>query len=515
MTDRELLEQLARHRSEDAFNEIVRRHVDLVHSAAFRQLGNADTARDITQNVFILLAKQAKQLRPEVILTGWLYRTTRNLCLEHLRKDQRRREREQAAVEHLMNDSTDQWEHVAPQLEPAMDELNDAERHAVLLRFFKNKTLREVGNELGIGEDAAQKRVSRALDRLRDIFTKRGIALPATALAATISGSAIQATPAAILTTISTAALGAGLTAAVATATLNTTSTMTTLFNLKTAAAIIAAAAVTGTSTYLVKENEADRLRADYQAVTETNGRLATDQQQAESTIRLREVRIEQLKKDASDVHRLRGEVDRLNRALTDTDQLRVQNAALREKLALLAVEELPDSVEDDPGVSKPSFSVGQNVSLKKDEGLIAGGWETSPGRRTILFVRPTIPTSARDAILMESKIIEFPESALEKYQLTSLLTDPFPLGTDVHTERTLTTSLEVFDMIFADISSDPSVRIIGAPRVGNFSGQEGSMSVDGPEHSIEMRLLPELIDDGAGINLKFEADYHQRVASE
>lgn len=278
MTDRELLTQLARRRSEDAFNEIVRRHVDLVHSAALRQLGNADTTRDITQNVFLLLAKQAGQLKPDVILTGWLYRTTRNLCLEHIRNDQRRRDREQAAADHLMNTAHDQWEHVAPELEPAMDELNESERHAVLLRFFENRSLRDVGTELGIGEDAAQKRVSRALDRLREIFTKRGVTLSATALATTISGSAVQAAPATILTTLSTTAIGAGLTAAATTATLNTASTMNTLITLKTAAAVIAAVAVTGTSTYLVKEKEVERLRAEQSVVTAEHTRLAADQ---------------------------------------------------------------------------------------------------------------------------------------------------------------------------------------------------------------------------------------------
>jgi len=326
MTDRELLNQLARQRSENAFNEIVRRHVDLVNSAAFRQLGSADTARDITQIVFILLTKQAKQLKPDVILTGWLYRTTRNLCLEHIRKDQRRREREQAAADHLMNTtSADQWEHVAPQLEPAMDELNDAERHAVLLRYFKNKSLRDVGVELGIGEDAAQKRVSRALDRLRDIFTKRGVTLSATALATTLSGSAVQAAPAAVITTISTAALGAGLTAAV-----NTTSTMTTLFNLKTAAAVIAAAAITGTSTYLVKEREVDRVNTEQRTLNETHAKLAADQEQARTTIQLRDDQIAMLKKDLADLPRLRGEVDRLNRGLAAMNKLQAENEKLR-----------------------------------------------------------------------------------------------------------------------------------------------------------------------------------------
>ncbi|HAV63632.1 MAG TPA: hypothetical protein DCY13_14855 [Verrucomicrobiales bacterium] len=337
MTDRELLDQVARQRSEDAFNEIVRRRVDLVYSAALRQLGNADQARDVAQNVFIRLAQQMDRLQPGVILTGWLYRTTRNLCLETLRSERRRREREQAAAEQLMNlPATTDWNQVAPALEPAMDELSEADRDAVLLRYFENKSLREVGTTLGIGEDAAQKRVSRALERLREIFAKRGVTLSAAALATTISGGAVQAVPAAMVTTISSAALGAGL---AATTILNTTSTMTTLLNLKTAAAVLTAAAVTGTSTYLVKDREVDRLRSREIALNEFQASLTTDQNQALAAIQLRDRQIESLKKEVAELPRLRGEVDRLNRELERLAGIQVERDHAKQALAELQDE--------------------------------------------------------------------------------------------------------------------------------------------------------------------------------
>lgn len=330
MTDRELLDQIARQQSEAAFTEIVRRHLNLVYSAAFRQLGNPDAARDLAQNVFILLARQAAQLKGEVVLTGWLYRTTRNLCLETIRGDRRRLEREQAAAENLMNNEpVNPWEQIAPALDPAMDELTEADRQAVLLRFFQNKSLREVGAELGVGEDAAQKRVSRALDRLRDIFGKRGITLPAAVLATAISGGAIQSAPAAVLSFVTTSALASGL---VATTSLLTQSTSTSmnLLNLKTTAAVLAAAAVTGTSTYLVKEHQADRLRADYASLEESRAKLATEQQQAIASIQLRDEQIEQLKKEVADLPRLRGEVDKLNRDLAAMNKVQIENEQLR-----------------------------------------------------------------------------------------------------------------------------------------------------------------------------------------
>jgi RNA polymerase sigma factor (sigma-70 family) len=316
MTDRELLDQLSRDRSEAAFTELVRRHIDLVHSAALRQLGDADTARHITQQVFLLLAREAGRLPAAVILSGWLYRTTRHLCLETLRRDRRRRERERTAAAQLMNDATaNPWEQVAPALEPAMDELGETDRQAILLRYFENRSLREVGAALGLGEDAAQKRVSRALDRLREIFSRRGVSLSATALAGSLSAGAVQAAPAGLAVTISTAALGG---AAVATATTLATkgaSTAMNLINLKTAAAILGAAAVTGTATYVVQEREAEQLRTENTALNQTHAKLASDQQQALTMIQLRDEQIAVLKKGMEDLPRLRGEVDGLRRA--------------------------------------------------------------------------------------------------------------------------------------------------------------------------------------------------------
>lgn len=330
MTDRELLDQLSRDRSEAAFTELVRRHINLVHSAALRQLGDAENARDITQQVFLLLAWEARRLPTAVILSGWLYRTTRHLCLETLRRDRRRREREHTAAEQLMNDATaNPWEQVAPALEPAMDELGETDRQAILLRYFENRSLREVGVALGLGEDAAQKRVSRALDRLRDIFSRRGVSLSATALAGSLAAGAVQAAPAGLAVTISTAALGG---AAVVTATTLATegaSTAMNLINLKTAAAILGAAAVTGTATYVVQEREADQLRTENTTLNQTHAKLASDQQAALAMIQLRDEQIERLKRDVADLPRLRGEVDRLNRQLMELAELRQQHEEL------------------------------------------------------------------------------------------------------------------------------------------------------------------------------------------
>jgi RNA polymerase sigma factor (sigma-70 family) len=159
--DAELLRRYAMGHSEAAFADLVRRHVDLVYSAALR-LVNGDThrAQDVTQEVFSELARRAKPLVRHPALIGWLYTTTRQTAWHLIRSEQRRAAREQRA--HTMNEflgrpvAEPDWEYLRPVLEEAMHELNQADRVAVLLRFFKNKSLREVGLELGLTDFASR-----------------------------------------------------------------------------------------------------------------------------------------------------------------------------------------------------------------------------------------------------------------------------------------------------------------------------------------------------------------------
>ena len=169
-SDQELLRNYAEHRSQPAFEELVRRHVDLVYSAALRIVRRADAAEDVTQCAFTALAQNARRVAKHPILSGWLHLTTRNLAAKTVRSEVRRRAREEAAA--LVNrreaDPTDApWERVAQDLDGALGELSDADRVPLLLRYFERKSAREIGQTLGINEEAAQKRVARAVERLR------------------------------------------------------------------------------------------------------------------------------------------------------------------------------------------------------------------------------------------------------------------------------------------------------------------------------------------------------------
>jgi RNA polymerase sigma factor (sigma-70 family) len=216
MDDLQLLREYAERRSDQAFTELVNRHIHFVYSTALRLVEERQLAEDVTQMVFIRLARKADSLRHGTVLTGWLYRTTQFVAQTVRRSNWRRRKRESLAMEfsELNHESESVWKEVAPLLEEAMGHLRQAEQDAVLLRFFAGKSLREVGAALGVSDDTAQKRVDRAVDKLRDYFTRRGVATSATLLTSTLAAHTVQAAPAVFASTLAasvTSGASAGL----------------------------------------------------------------------------------------------------------------------------------------------------------------------------------------------------------------------------------------------------------------------------------------------------------------
>ena len=222
-SDMELLRNFCRQGSEEAFAELVQRHVALVYSAALRQVNNAAHAEEITQAVFIILARKAGQLRADTILEGWLYETTRLTALSFLRGERRRQFREQEAyMQSTLQDSTDDvlWSQLAPLLDEAMSHLGEKDRDALILRFFKDKSVREVAATMQISEAAAQRRLLRALEKLRKIFGKRSVSLTTAIIAGTISAHSVHAAPIGLAKTISAVAIAKGSIVSVSTITL-------------------------------------------------------------------------------------------------------------------------------------------------------------------------------------------------------------------------------------------------------------------------------------------------------
>ncbi|MDB6033278.1 MAG: regulator of chromosome condensation [Verrucomicrobiales bacterium] len=203
--DFELLTDYANRGSESAFTILTKRYIHLVYSAALRQVHNPHLAEEVTQAVFIILVKKAHTFRHGVILSGWLLRATRFTASNLLTSQSRRLQREQQAAHMEPAASESAWEQIAPFLDAAMAQLGDKDRDALALRFFDQKPLKEVGLILGIDEDTARKRVSRAVDKLRQIFLKRGVTLSALTIMGVLATNAVQAAPAAIVGSVAAA----------------------------------------------------------------------------------------------------------------------------------------------------------------------------------------------------------------------------------------------------------------------------------------------------------------------
>ncbi len=246
-TDAQLLREYVEHRNEAAFGEIVSRHADVVYASALRQVNSPDLAHDIAQGVFSDLARKARPLAEtltrDASLLGWLFRSTRFLALNQLRDDRRRQTRERQAMENFdpISETAPEWERIQPVLDEAMADLTDEDRDAVLLRFFKNRDFRTIGAALGVSDDAAQKRVSRALERLRTQLTSRGVTTTTVALSTVLSANAVPMAPAGLAAMLSTAALAGTTFATTATTTAVKTIAMTTIHKTLIAATLAAA----------------------------------------------------------------------------------------------------------------------------------------------------------------------------------------------------------------------------------------------------------------------------------
>jgi len=358
MTDsQDLLDEYRRNGSDDAFRELVARFVDLVYSTALRLVeGDTHRAEDVTQIVFVDLARLALTLSNEVRLGGWLHRHACFVAANTLRGERRRQSRERQAVEMnvLQNHSGADFSQVAPLLDEAINELGEADRTAILLRFFEQQDFRAVGQALGSNEDAARMRVTRALEKLEELLKRRGVTTSAASLGVVLMANAVQAAPVGLAVTISTAAALAGTTiAATATPTAVKAIAMTTLQKTLITAIIVAAV---GTGLY--ETRQASTLRSQVQTL---------QQQQAPSTEQIQQLQRERkdatnrlamltdenatLKRNSYELLRLRGEVGMLRRQMAESEKLQAENLQLQASLAKSAQtsNDLETELESDP----------------------------------------------------------------------------------------------------------------------------------------------------------------------
>ncbi len=308
MDDHALLQDYARRQSHDAFRHLVDRHLRMVYGTAHRIVRDVHLAEEVAQNVFTLLAKKAAEIVPPQVVAGWLYNSTRHLAMHCVRSEQRRREREETAAAMHMNQSEADPAWVSEHLEEALSGLEASERDALVLRFLEERSLRQVGVELGVSEDAARMRVNRAVEQIRIVFQRRGTSVTAVGLAAVLP----------TVSSIPSTALAATVTATgmVAVSSLGVTNGFAAagFMNLKALGLAAALATATAVATYLwqaetIKASEA-RLADQSQLVAGLEGDIA----------RLRQADMDQ-----------RRTIDRLKLAASESELLRKRIAMMIE----------------------------------------------------------------------------------------------------------------------------------------------------------------------------------------
>jgi len=323
--DSELLRRYAGTQSEEAFAELVRRHLDLVYSAALRQVnGDTHLAQDVAQTVFTDLARKAASLSRRATLTGWLYTSAHFAAAKIARTENRRRDREEIFMREPISETAPEldWQKLRPTLDEVMHELKEADREAILLRYFENRAFAEIGGKLGLNENAARMRVERALEKLRAVFLRRGVAAT-TALASVISANAIQLAPANLAATVTTASL-----AAAGTGTFTFLKIMTAT-KLKFAIGTVVVAAV---ATAFVLLNQAQKnLRAENELLRHQIAQLQTDNESLSNRLAVAANSKSLSDEQFNELLKLRGEVTRLcqqQKVLPVIAQLKTNNSS-------------------------------------------------------------------------------------------------------------------------------------------------------------------------------------------
>jgi RNA polymerase sigma factor (sigma-70 family) len=329
MTDtRQLLNDYAKSGSDDAFRELVTRYLDLVYSAALRLVeGDVHRAEDVTQVVFVDLARKAASLPQNVMLGGWLHRHTCFVAANTMRGERRRQTRERQAVEMNAQEQTPDinFAALAPVLDAAINELEDADRAAIVLRFYEQQSFRSVGETLGSSEDAARMRVTRALEKLAPLLQQRGLTASAAALAVVLSAQAVHAAPAGLAVTVSAAVTASAVQTSTILAT-GKTIAMTTL--QKT---IVGAALAVAIGAGIYEAHEASALRGRLEALQNQQPQLAAAQDQVRQLQAERDAATNRvaalvgenaaLRKNPATELKLRGEVGRLQQENTAMGQ--------------------------------------------------------------------------------------------------------------------------------------------------------------------------------------------------
>jgi RNA polymerase sigma factor (sigma-70 family) len=338
---------------EGAFTALFERHVHLVYSAALRQVRIRSHAEEITQAVFILLARKAKSLNPKTVLSGWLYQAARLTAASLIKREIRRQRREQEVyMQNPTEAATPLWEQIAPLLDEAMGQLGEQDRNAIVLRYFENRTPQEVAVALKLNEVAARKRVSRALEKLRNVFAKRGVFSTGAIIGGVISANSVQAAPAAFANSAAAITIAKGAAVSASTLTLikgATKAIAMTTFQKTIVTAVLAATVGAGIFEAHQKSESQKQIQNLQQQQNSMNEQLAQLQRDRDdATNRLAGLLAEnaQLKSGSNEneLLKLRGQVGLLQRQLTFVQaKINLPSSGLEKLMADPAMKEMVD----------------------------------------------------------------------------------------------------------------------------------------------------------------------------
>lgn len=510
MTDQAtLLQRYVRNGDEDAFADLVKQHLNLVWGAARRITGDGDRARDVAQTVFADLARKAAGLPLNVVLEGWLYRAACLAAAKVVRGDARRNQRERQAMElHSSDDSTvpdpRQAEALQPWLDEALGELEEADRQAVVLRFLAGRSFAEIGVTLGLSDDTAQKRVSRALARLREQFQRRGISTTEGALGFALAVAGSQMAPGGLAASLTAGAL-AGL---------GTAGWIQTFTMMKTKLALAGAAIALVVTPLTLQHLELKRMSEENRALREQAARTAALEAENE--------RLARLKLDVDELDRLRGEHLELLRLRGEIGRLRHNPPA--------EISESPKpAVEADVATTPTRMLLAPMKARVRDgETLLTGGWRTADGRRGVMMVSPRIGPDAtyfespvtksftsrqhpfevvqlegdsESPITVSFTLLEGSESAFAKAGLGDLRGDEG--GAAV--QRSM--SAAEAEALLRQLAATGEVALLAAPRVSTLDGRQAQIttgSEDGMTTSFNVNVIPKIEagDDGAAVEM-------------
>jgi len=499
LTDHELLRAYAYQDSEAAFAQLVERHLPLVWSAARRQMPDAQQAEDVAQQVFALLAQKAASLGGDVILPGWLYRATSFVAARALRGEHRRREREHSAMIQMNEASSPSpWSEIEPMLDRAMTELNETDRDAVVMRYFQNKSLHEVGAALGTNEDAAQKRLARAVEKLRVFFTRHGKSVTAGTLTTALATGAIQSAPATLAASISVLALSSATTTGTSILSLMSGAALKT--TITATAGLAAAIAV-----FLQQQRVAELRTANESLQAQLRTAEAASVEQASRFQAANPQRDAEARQIQSELLRLRGEVSQLRQRLKDEQAAR--RSAPTNQTDAVVLGELP------PEVPVVNYEATVTSRIGLDQTLAIGGWLLPTGNRCVVFVMPKVnQVDGGTTVDIQTRFIELPEDAFVTLGLDGLKAD------GQRSSSQLIMDAGPVEAILEKLKQWQGVNLLSAPRITSANGRQARISmentrtVDGVTFKAgpSVDVVPTIAADGSSIDLTVVAQLRQ-----